>query len=135
MWLSTARTCHVARGGHKRALLMTFLLMMALGVAGSWGCWGERGSCDLWAGKLSAGQEATVAVKQLADSHCVAQRGLLLAHLGDQDLGSDVLAALVALGRSPEAEQAVVAALGKPETVVVAAQQVAAWKLAAAEDP
>lgn len=99
------------------------------------GCWADRGSCELWAAKLRQGLEATTAIDQLGTSGCVGQRALLLAHLDDPGLGADALAALVALGRSPEAEQAVIRSLSRPETVVVAAQQAGTWQLAAAEAP
>lgn len=97
------------------------------------GCWEDRGSCELWVGKLERGEEAAVAVHQLADNRCVGARALLLSRMGDANLGTDVLAALIGLGQSPEAEAAVRAALGKGETAAAAAAQVVTWKLASAE--
>ena len=100
---------------------------------GASGCWEDRGQCELWAGKLRAGKEAAVAVEELGKNGCWPHRGLLLEHLGDANLGPDVLAALVALGRGPEAEAAVARALARPETAEAAARQVVAWHLASAE--
>ncbi|MCC6624946.1 MAG: hypothetical protein IT385_27110 [Deltaproteobacteria bacterium] len=96
-------------------------------------CWGEKDPCALWAGKLAKGQEAQAAVQQLRAGQCVSARPALLERLGDPGLGPDVLAALVALGRSPEAEAAVRRGLASHETVGVASAQVAAWGLASAE--
>jgi len=97
------------------------------------GCWEDRGSCELWQRKLDEGTEASTAIGELAKNRCVGARASLLAHLNDANLEADVLATLLALGRSPEAELAVRRSLGRGETVVVAAAQVTEWKLAAAE--
>jgi|GEM_PF-2122474 len=99
------------------------------------GCWEDRGPCDLWAAKLRQGLEPNTAIEQLGANGCVAQRALLAARLDDPKLGADAFASLVALGRSPEAEAAVLTMLGRPETVGVAATQAAAWELAGAEAP
>ncbi|TNF36427.1 MAG: hypothetical protein EP329_05255, partial [Deltaproteobacteria bacterium] len=119
-------------GSHKGGLLLRFVLIAATFLGG---CWEDRGPCDLWAAKLRQGLEPTTAVEQLGANRCVAQRALLVAHLDDPGLGADAFAALVALGRSPEAEEAVVRMLGRPEAVGVAAKQAAAWGLVAAEAP
>ncbi len=98
------------------------------------GCWEDRGSCELWANKLGQATETSLAVGELAKNRCVGERAALLAHLDDANLGADVLAALIALGQSPEAETAVRRSLGRGETAVVAAKQVVAWKLAAEDE-
>lgn len=103
------------------ALLSTLVL--------SSGCWSERSPCDLWAGKLTRGEEVGPAIRELQVGACVQSRGLLLGHLADPGVESDVLSALVALGRSPEAEAAVKRALSLPATAEAAARQVVSWSL------
>ncbi|MCA9516304.1 MAG: hypothetical protein KC635_15285, partial [Myxococcales bacterium] len=110
---------------------MTIILMTAAGTLSA--CWSDKAGCDLWAHKLQIGEDPATAVRQLAESKCVGQRKLLLDHLDDAGLRADALAALIALERSPEAEQAVVASIAHPETVAAAAKQAGEWQLAAAE--
>jgi len=96
-------------------------------------CWSDPSPCALWSRKLGQGQEVQAAVQQLRVGQCVAARPLLLEHLKDPGLGPDVLEALVALGRGPEAEAAVRRSLASHETVDAAARQVVAWRLEGAE--
>lgn len=93
------------------------------------GCWSERSPCELWAGKLTRGEEVGPAIRELQVGACVESRPLLLAHLADPGVEADVLAALVALGRSPEAEAAVKRALSLPATAEAAAGHVVSWSL------
>lgn len=107
--------------------------MLGLVLVALSGCWEERDPCTHWAGKLAQGLEPQVAVKQLADHHCVGARPVLLAHLDDPGVGADVFATLVGLGRSLESEAAVRRALKHPEMAAEAARVATEWKLAAAE--
>ncbi|MEZ4268560.1 MAG: hypothetical protein R3F39_19515 [Myxococcota bacterium] len=106
---------------------------MAVGLTGWAGCgWDEPTGCAYWVGKLHRGEDAQIALARAAEAACVEARPLMLARLDDPSLGGDALAALIALGRSSEAETAVRRSLGDPARVAAAAAQVEEWKLAEA---
>lgn len=94
------------------------------------GCgWDDPTGCDYWVGKLRRGEDAQIAMARAAEAQCVEARPLMLAQVDDPTLGGDALAALVALGRSDEAVEAVRKGLADPARVAVAAAQVEEWKL------
>ncbi len=109
--------------------IITVLVLILM----SGGCWGDRNPCELWAGKLARGEEIAPSIRELQLGKCVESRTLLLAHLGDPGFEDDILVALIALGRSPEAETAVKRALAIPATSEAAAAQVVSWSLSEAE--
>ena len=107
---------------------------LALGVTLLVGCSAavER-PCSFWSPRVSSDAEAELAMARVAAHHCVEARDQVLGRLADPALRADALETLVALGRTPETEQAVVAALAWPETVARAASLVLRWRLRGAE--
>jgi hypothetical protein len=103
-------------------------------VLSGWaGCgWEEPTGCAYWVGKLRRGEDVQIAMARAAQGACVEARPLMLKRLEDPGLGGDALAALIALGRSDEAEEAVRRSLGDAARVALAAKQVEAWELAEA---
>lgn len=111
--------------------LLALLLAVSAGVASGCG-WEEPSGCEWWVGKLKRGEEVQVAIARVTEGACTDARPALAGLAADPHLGGDALAALIALGRTPESEDAVRKALARPGQAAAAAAQVEAWKLSAA---
>lgn len=109
----------------KIAKSITLLVLILINA----GCWSDRSPCDLWAGKLARGEEIGPSIRELQLGRCVQSQPLLLDHLADPGFESDILTALIGLGRSPEAEVGVKRALTIPATAGAAAAQVVSWAM------
>ncbi len=95
----------------------------------------EPGGCAYWIERLDDPSEAQVAIEAVVEQQCADARASLLAALPSSAVPDDVIQALVALGRSPEAEQAVIFGLALPSARSECAANVARWELAAAREP